>query len=233
MRSCEGSEFFFQLRGNIQLPTVQKGKRKLVRHSADGPRPEFPAALIAPAGQDQPGSGLLPAVPYSSLTAKTGGTVLGNVSAFAQRCLPYVQCCCSCERWGFLSNLHGQVFYPCLSLSLSLSSFSLCHSLSLPVTCTWQIWQMLINCQLQAQISLSFNSEFTCFSRAGGFLRLGRGKATRRQGSTPGLVQLLSTVLKEPLLSLSISLQNQKQSPKQRQPPAHADATQKRGGGAT
>ena len=31
-----GSEFFFQLRGNIQLPTVQKGKRKLVRHS-DGP----------------------------------------------------------------------------------------------------------------------------------------------------------------------------------------------------
>ncbi|CAE7864710.1 Haao [Symbiodinium sp. KB8] len=27
----EGSEFFFQLRGNIQLPTVQKGKRKLVK----------------------------------------------------------------------------------------------------------------------------------------------------------------------------------------------------------
>ncbi|CAE7216777.1 Haao [Symbiodinium sp. CCMP2592] len=27
----EGSEFFFQLRGNIELPTVQKGKRKLVK----------------------------------------------------------------------------------------------------------------------------------------------------------------------------------------------------------
>eukprot|EP00440_Ansanella_granifera_P041562 gb/GFBE01045071.1/.p1 GENE.gb/GFBE01045071.1/~~gb/GFBE01045071.1/.p1 ORF type:complete len:320 (+),score=82.30 gb/GFBE01045071.1/:1-960(+) len=27
----EGSEFFFQMRGNIELPTVQKGKRKLVK----------------------------------------------------------------------------------------------------------------------------------------------------------------------------------------------------------
>jgi len=27
----EGSEFFFQIRGNMELPTIQKGKRKLVR----------------------------------------------------------------------------------------------------------------------------------------------------------------------------------------------------------
>jgi len=38
-RCCEGghviraagSEFFFQLKGNMELPTVQKGERKLVR----------------------------------------------------------------------------------------------------------------------------------------------------------------------------------------------------------
>ena len=93
--SCTGSEFFFQLRGNIQLPTVQKGKRKLVccfayllGTSKSGSLAVSSYATLS--GQDQRRSGLLPAVPHPTLTATTRGPLHSEIFDAQQTLLPAV-----------------------------------------------------------------------------------------------------------------------------------------------